>query len=160
MEETINLEKNQPGLPKRSKYLERLTSHENRYHTKHLFAEPIKINTSFTGGGYKENRLKKLSAILNPQSENQQEDALSIETLFKENWSNWANYIIEVKPSPPTKKITERYKTSLQQHQDWLSEGDTEDDSQETRDRYNNFYAGINSALYAQWLRSMPLWMK
>ena len=160
MEEMSNLAANQNNKPKRSKYLERLTSHENHYDTRHLLAEPIEFNNSardYTSG---KNRLRRLGNIFNSSSQDQKRSNASIHALFENRWSKWNRDIVEIGPANAKKAVTERYQTSLKLHQDWLLEGDTEDDSPEIKDRYNSFYAGINSPLYAQWLRFKPLWMQ
>ena len=158
-EEISNLKTNKLALPKRSNHLERITSHENHYNTKHLFAEPIKINKSSISAVQAESKLKRLRAIFNSSSDNQQKNKLSIEEFFEIERFHRIKDIIEIRSAPSPKTTTKRYKISLKRHQEWLSEGDTENSSQETTDRYKNFYAGINSTLYAKWLRYKPLWM-
>ena len=159
IEEMSNLKANQMASPKRSKYLERLTSHENHYYTKHLFAEPKEIKRSSVFN-YEKNKLQQQGLALNSYLTNQQQNMLTINELFEKRTSEWAHNIIEIRPINRSESLTKRYKTSLQQHQKWLSEDYTESDSQETRDRYKSFYAGINSVLYTQWLHSKPLWMQ
>jgi hypothetical protein len=101
-----------------------------------------------------------LGNIFNSASQDQKRNNASIHALFENRWSKWNRDIVEIRPANTKRAVTERYQTSLKLHQDWLLEGDTEDDSPEIKDRYNSFYAGINSPLYAQWLRFKPLWMQ
>jgi hypothetical protein len=160
MEEMSNLETNQNNKPKRSRYLERLTSHENHYDTRHLLAEPIEFSNSAKDYPDGRNKLRRLSKIFNSSSHELQKNNASIQGLFGERWSKWNRNIIEIRPTNTNRAFTERYQTSLKLHRDWLLEGDTEDDSPEIKDRYKNFYADINSPLYAKWLRSKPQWFQ
>ena len=149
IEEMSNLETTQNGMPKRSKYLERLTSHDDHWDTRHLLAKPNKITTR-TG----------ISDFFNRPANNPRTINSNMQGLFKERWSKWHNNIIKIKPMAVSTVCTDRYQTSLKLHREWLLEGDTEDDSIEIKNRYNSFYSDINSGLYAEWLRSKPLWMQ
>jgi hypothetical protein len=149
IEEMSNLETTQNGMPKRSKHLERLTSHDDHWKTRHLLAQPNKITTR-TGTSNFFNR---------PTNKPRTTDS-NMQSLFKEGWSEWHDNIIKIKPMAISTVSTDRYQTSLKVHREWLLEGDTEDDSIEIKNRYNSFYSDINSGLYTQWLRSKPLWMQ
>ncbi len=155
IEEMYRLETNQNGRPKRSRHLERLTSHENHYNTRHLFAEPSEFNVGY-GGGVK--RLRLFNKLLDGSSHNGQADSIDMQKLFGGRWSEGCGDIIEIKPIITNDVCTKRYQRSLERHREWLLEGDTEDDSPEIKSRYNSFYSGINSRLYSEWLRSKPLW--
>jgi len=104
--------------------------------------------------------LTGISSFFNRPLNNKQTAKTSMQDLFNTQWSEWCANIFEIKPSSTTAVFTDRYQTSLKLHREWLLEGDTEDDSLKIRDRYNSFYSDINSGLYAQWLRSTPLWMQ
>ena len=156
IEEMHNFDTKQKGRPKRSKHLERLTSHENHYNTRHLLAEPKEFSARFGGG---RSRLGLVNKIFDRSSRNGQVDSNSIKKIFGEGWSECCVNIVDIKPTIASRVCTKRYQASLKRHQKWLLEGDTEDDSPEIRSRYNSFYNDINSVLYIEWLRSKPLWM-
>jgi hypothetical protein len=156
IEEMSNLEANQECMPKRSKHLERLTSHENHYNIRHLLSEPSQY-TPNSGG--RNNKLRRFNNMFERSLPSEQLSRISMENLFQSSWSKWCADIIEIKTTVTSGVYTKRYKTSLKLHQKWLLEGDTEDNSVATKNRYNSFYASINSSLYLDWLRSKPLWM-
>jgi len=156
LEEMHNLGANPRGLPKRSKHLERLTSHENHYATRHLLAEPRAVRLDHEGG---RDRLRLFSKIFARSSRDEKGGGRGMQKIFEERWSKSCANIVRIKPTVTSGVCTKRHQASLKRHREWLLEGDTEDDSPEIRARYKRFYAGISSRLYLEWLRSKPLWM-
>ena len=159
-EEISNLKKDLSVTPKRSRYLKRLTHNKNGDQTPYSLTLPIKIDNwpnDYSRKVYKISQLKNVfrkgQNITNTHNGN-------IQAAYKERFDIRDNNMFEIQLITPDKKTTERYQKSFRIHKDWLSEGDTEDDTPEINERYNSFYASINSKLYSQWLHFKPLWMQ